>query len=288
MNYMKQLNEFWRIQTLEPISSNAKLLYLALLNINNMGNWEKEFKVNNDFLILLSGLNISAFQRARNELEQKGYIKYQKGKKNQSVPKYTIIKLYEDVVFKNDPNLNTEVNTEPNTEVNIEVNTEPNINPNTEVNTLYKQNKTKLKETKQNKYSSSSENDNTAEDILNHLDRYLDEYDEDVLHALTEFVFMRKQNNKPITGYALKLIINDLKQLASTNQGRLAIINQSITSNWDRFYKLTDKKHSNANNTNAIYANNTYKQNSKVPSNVKQLSSQDMESKVEAYGQLIQ
>lgn len=288
MNYMKQLNEFWRIQTLEPISSNAKLLYLALLNINNMGNWEKEFKVNNDFLILLSGLNISAFQRVRNELEQKGYIKYKKGKKNQSVPKYTIIKLYEDVVFKNDPNLNTEVNTEPNTEVNIEVNTEPNTNLNTEVNTLYKQNKTKIKETKQNKYSSSSSDNTTAEDVLNHLDRYLDEYDEDVLYALTEFVFMRNKNNKPITGYALKLIINDLKQLASTNQERLAIINQSITSNWDRFYKLTDKKHSNANNTNTRYANNAYKQNRKVPCNVLQLSREELERETKTYEQLLQ
>lgn len=288
MNYIKQLNEFWRIQTLEPISSNAKLLYLALLNINNMGNWEKEFKVNNDFLILLSGLNISSFQRVRNELEQKGYIKYKKGKKNQSIPKYTIIKLYEDVMFKNDPNLNTEVNTEPNTEVNIEVNTEPNINPNTEVNTLYKQNKTKLKETKQNKYSSSSSDNTTAEDVLNHLDRYLDEYDEDVLYALTEFVFMRNKNNKPITGYALKLIINDLKQLASTNQGRLAIINQSITSNWDRFYKLTDKTHSNANNTNTTYANNAYKQNRKVPCNVLQLSREELERETKTYEQLLQ
>lgn len=280
MNYMKQLNEFWRIQTLEPISSNAKLLYLALLNINNMGNWEKEFKVNNDFLVLLSGLKISSFQRARNELEQKGYIKYQKGKKNQSIPKYTIIKLYEDVMFKNDPNLNTEVNTEPNTEVNTEVNTKPNTNLNTEVNTLYKKNKTKIKETKQNIYSSSSENDNTAEDVLNHLDDYLEEYDEDVLYALTEFVFMRKQNNKPITGYALKLLINDLKQLASSNQGRLAIIKQSITSNWDRFYELTDKTRNNANNT--------YKQNRKVPCNVQQLSREELESRTELYGQLIQ
>lgn len=276
MNYIKQLNEFWRIQTLEPISSNAKLLYLALLNINNMGNWEKEFKVNNDFLILLSGLNISSFQRARNELEQKEYIKYQKGKKNQSIPKYTIIKLYEDVVFKNDQNLNTEVNTEPNTEVN----TNPNTNLNTEVNTLYKLNKTKIKETKQNIYSSSSENDNTAEDVLNHLDDYLEEYDEDVLYALNQFVFMRNKNNKPITGYALKLIINDLKQLASTNQGRLAIINQSITSNWDRFYELTDKTRNNANNT--------YKQNRKVPCNVQQLSREELESRTELYGQLIQ
>ena len=275
MKYMKQLNEFWRIQTLEPISSNAKLLYLALLNINNMGNWEKEFRVNNDFLVLLSGLNISALQRARNELEQKGYIKYKKGKKNQGAPTYSIIKLYEDVIFKNEQDLNNTPNNEPNNE------------PNNTPNTLYRQDKTKLKETEQNKYSSSSDN-TTAEDILNHLDRYLDEYDEDVLYALNQFVFMRNKNNKPITGYALKLLINDLKQLASTNQGRLAIINQSITSNWDRFYELTDKTRNNSNNANTRYANNTYKQNSKLPSNVKQLSSQDMESKVEAYGQLIQ
>lgn len=292
MKYMKQLNEFWRIQTLEPISSNAKLLYLALLNINNMGNWEKEFKVNNDFLVLLSGLSISTLQRARNELEQKGYIKYHKGKKNKSAPTYSVIKLYDDVLFKNDQDLN---NTLGNTLGNTLNNTLGNT-PNNTLNTIYRQDETKLKETKQdNSSSSTSEKNETAEDVLNNLGEYMDDYDEDVLNALYEYVYMRKVNDKPITGYALRLRLEELKQLSSDNKERVNIINQSINSNWYRFYKINreDNNQNNTGNTknvsdknkqDNIFSNNT---NKKEIKNILRLDRKEMERKIEMYDALL-
>ena len=272
MKYMKQLNEFWRIQTLEPISSNAKLLYLALLNINNMGNWEKEFKVNNDFLVLLSGLSISTLQRARNELEQKGYIKYHKGKKNKSAPTYSVIKLYDDVLFKNDQDLN---NTLGNTLGNTLNNTLGNTLGNT-LNTIYRQDETKLKETKQNNSSSTSNKKETAEDVLNNLGEYMDDYDEDVLNALYEYVYMRKENDKPITGYALRLRLEELKQLSSDNKERVYIINQSITSNWNRFFKISrvDNKQGN-------------KINKKEIKNILRLDPEEVEKKAKMYNELL-
>lgn len=92
MNYIKQLNEFYKNITAEPLTSNAKNLYETLLHINSDSYWREEIIVANTYLILLTGLNISALQRARNTLIQTGYIKYKKGMGN-NAGTYTIINL---------------------------------------------------------------------------------------------------------------------------------------------------------------------------------------------------
>lgn len=82
MNYLKQVNKFYELLLINPLNANSQCLYFALLNINNKCNWIKNFTVANTTLMMFTGLNISALQRARNNLIQKGYVKYQKGKSN--------------------------------------------------------------------------------------------------------------------------------------------------------------------------------------------------------------
>lgn len=98
MNYIKQLNEFYKNITTEPLPANAKNLYETLLHINSDSYWREEFTVANTYLILLTGLNISALQRARNALIQAGYIKYKKGIGNNA----GTYKVVEFVVQNND------------------------------------------------------------------------------------------------------------------------------------------------------------------------------------------
>ena len=63
----------------KPISANAISIYLMLLQIDRKTDWLREFKVTNTILMSkIKGLNISALQRARNELINNGYILYKK------------------------------------------------------------------------------------------------------------------------------------------------------------------------------------------------------------------
>lgn len=94
MNYIKQLNEFYNTLDYKPISANAISVYLVLFCIANKANWIDEFTVANITLLSKCKINMSAMQRARNELVQKEYITYQKGKNQNECSRYTIIKLY--------------------------------------------------------------------------------------------------------------------------------------------------------------------------------------------------
>ena len=75
----KQLAEFYSTLDYKPISANAISIYSMLLEIDRKTGWLREFKVTNTVLMSkIKRLNISALQRARNELINNGYILYKK------------------------------------------------------------------------------------------------------------------------------------------------------------------------------------------------------------------
>lgn len=83
INIQKQLSEFYSMLDFKPISSNAISIYLILLQIAYKTNWLCEFRVTNTILMSkIKGLNISALQRARNELITNQYILYKKRNKS--------------------------------------------------------------------------------------------------------------------------------------------------------------------------------------------------------------
>lgn len=93
MNYITQLNEFYKNITADPLTSNAKNLYETLLHINSDSYWREEITVANTYLILLTGLNKQKIDRARNELIQRKLIQFKKGINQNQAGKYRIIKL---------------------------------------------------------------------------------------------------------------------------------------------------------------------------------------------------
>ena len=90
MNYIRQLNAFFELLIVNPLSSNAVSLYSVLLHINNKCHWITEFTIANHTLQSLTGLSRIALDRARNELVQKKYLKYFKGTGNRA-GKYLIV-----------------------------------------------------------------------------------------------------------------------------------------------------------------------------------------------------
>lgn len=84
MNYIAELNAFYDRLELNPLPSPAIALWHALMSIANKTGWQEEFTVAVSVLVLKSGLNAQAIKRARNRLEQDGYITWRSRNGNQS------------------------------------------------------------------------------------------------------------------------------------------------------------------------------------------------------------
>ena len=74
MNYLAGIKAIYDRLELNPLPSPAIALWHALMSIANKTGWQQEFTVAVSVLVLKSGLNAQAIKRARNRLEQDGYI----------------------------------------------------------------------------------------------------------------------------------------------------------------------------------------------------------------------
>lgn len=74
MNYIKELNAFYQQITFEPLSGAAVALWNTLMHFNNRCGWRKQFSVAAGILELTAGIRGGTFQRARAELQEKGFI----------------------------------------------------------------------------------------------------------------------------------------------------------------------------------------------------------------------
>ena len=74
-------------------------------------------------------------------------------------------------------------------------------------------------------------------------DEQIAEYtgNEELQNALKAFVQMRSFIKKPMTEYALKLMLKKLDELGNSETTKIAILNQSITHNWQGIFPLKDE-----------------------------------------------
>lgn len=184
MNYITQLNTFYKFLPNNPLSSNAQCLYGFLLNYNNGLGWIKEFTVANTLICGYTNYNRQILDRARNELIQKGYIQYRKGTSNQA-GKYLIVEF--------DTQGDTQGNTQDNTQNDTQGNTQDDTQVDTRTVPLNKLNKTKQNETKVKKesvkkkfgeyqnvlltekeYQSLNSDFANAEELIKFLDEYIE------------------------------------------------------------------------------------------------------------------
>lgn len=99
---------------------------------------------------------------------------------------------------------------------------------NTDNNTVNNTNNTLSK--KERKSKSKSYDEQIAEYTQN----------EELQNALKAFLQMRSFIKKPMTEYALKLMLKELDELGNTDDAKIAILNQSITNNWQGIFPLKD------------------------------------------------
>ena len=103
-----------------------------------------------------------------------------------------------------------------------ESNTYRNTDNNTNNNTVSK---------KERKSNSKSYDEQIAEYTGN----------EELQNALKAFVQMRSFIKKPMTEYALKLMLKKLDELGSNDTTKITILNQSITHNWQGIFPLKNE-----------------------------------------------
>lgn len=91
-----------------------------------------------------------------------------------------------------------------------------------------------LKMLKDNKKERKSKPKSYDEQIAEYTDN------EELQDALKAFIQMRSFIKKPMTEYALKLMLKKFDEIGNTDDVKIAILNQSITHNWQGIFPLKD------------------------------------------------
>ena len=83
-------------------------------------------------------------------------------------------------------------------------------------------------------------------------DVLIDEYtcNDKLKESIYEFIKMRKGIKKPITSYGLKKMLNKLDRLASDDDTKVQILDQSIEHSWNGIFELKNDKGDNSNGGN--------------------------------------
>ena len=97
MNYIRQLNGFWRQRRLNPLPGRQADLYFAILQCANENRWQTSFSIPNTLLMAMCSMGERELLRNREVLVEKGLIQYRSAGRN-LCGKYRIIPLYEEDV----------------------------------------------------------------------------------------------------------------------------------------------------------------------------------------------
>lgn len=174
MNYIKQVNTFYKLIQDNPLSSNAQCLYNYLLNKCSELGWKSEFSVSNLIVCGFTNLSRQALDRARNELVQKGFLQYKKGHSNQA-GKYLIVSF----------------DTQNDTQDDTQSDTQDNTQGGHTVSTLNKLNKTKrnktIKEEKEIKRKKVVELYNSLCASLPHIQKVTEKREKAIDNFIKEF-----------------------------------------------------------------------------------------------------
>lgn len=93
-----------------------------------------------------------------------------------------------------------------------------------------------------------------AESYESIIDAYTD--DQDVKSTLFEFIKMRQRNKKPMTNYALTLMLKKLDKMAASTGAKIDILNQSIVNGWQDVYPLKKQDQRQRANDDRFYKKN--------------------------------
>lgn len=201
----------------------AQALYFRLFLINNRAGWTEWFGATNQRLMLEVGLNSAhTLIENRNLLKRLGFIDFKQGKKGQP----TLYRLNDMCEEKGAFNaLNTAPQTAQETASNSALNTAPQTAHIYRQETMTKTKKEKCKKEKA---------------LASLLESYTDSAE--LLEALRGFVEMRKEKGGVLTERALQLSLSKLDKLSTSDEGKIAIVNEAVMRGWKTFFEVRQQE----------------------------------------------
>lgn len=220
MNYLSELRSFKDWCLMNQPSTGQIALWHALMLMANSSGWQEWFLVPSQTLELLTGLSHSGVNKARQTLIDRGLIEYRPSDNRKKASRYkvnSLCKLLERRVNELENELGHELENELENELEPQQRTSEGM--------LYKLNKTKTKRKQNNNKPPISPFANYTQNPV-------------LLQRLEEFVEMRQSIKKPMTDRAKKELLAKLDKLASTDEEKISILDQSIFNSWQGVFAL--------------------------------------------------
>ena len=238
MDYIRQLNAFSNLSA-GILSSNEVNVYLRLFWWNNRCCWTEWFETTDSRLQIETGIvSPNTIRAIRNSLRQKGFIDFIPGKRR-SPTKYKIIDLSQESERLPSSFMSTiDIKTDTKTDINTDIKTDINADIKTDsINKHKRKTETETKKEKQKEKPCAFSLDSYTKNA-------------ELLEALDGFVEMRKKIKAPLTEHALSLLLKKLDGMGSTDEEKVAIVNQSVMNGWKGLFPLKQevKQHGTGRN----------------------------------------
>lgn len=91
MNYIELIIQFWQTRRRVRLTSAEADLYFCLLQECNLRDWANPFECPNGLICALINIDEKTLLRARNGLQQKGFITFEKGLRKAKSPVYRLL-----------------------------------------------------------------------------------------------------------------------------------------------------------------------------------------------------
>jgi len=158
MSYIDLINRFWLRFEEEEISRTEMALFFYLLNVCNRRRWQAQFSLTNKNIMVNLNISENTLAKSRDRLVELDLIKCEKGERNNSSPRYTIVGVEDescdvsnDVTNEDECDATNDATTEVSNDATNEVKAEAKDEANTGVKSLARirnhacKNKTKTK-----------------------------------------------------------------------------------------------------------------------------------------------
>lgn len=257
INYIHQINNFWRFYDLNKSKINVSdiVLYKILLRYCNKIGWVNPFTVNPFLMAEINPLSINTYYKSLKNLNDLKLINYKKGKHNVSNQAITILKINNSVNTSVETSIMTSVNT--SVEVSVVNNNKTEINSKT-VKQLNKEDFLFLLKSKEFKSFLKKEklkiqkNEEKDFDFINNYN--LNDNTEKFKKILIEWLDYKKERKESYkSARSVETFFKKLLKDSDNNiQAAQEITSNSIANNWAGIFPLKNNTAKPVRNSNSI------------------------------------
>ena len=228
MNYIREINAFYDLLQLQPMSSGQIALWHALVSICNKLSWAEWFSAPNQALEVRSGLSRQSVVSARNHLKQLGLIDFRtRGTKSTL---YKIVSLCDTTSDTLQDTLQDALQDTGTTSETLQDALQGGLQDALQggLQDALPLNKHKQKQKQKQKHNTPHNPPKTKDQT------------EGLEGAINRFAEHRKALKKPMTDHAVDLLRKRLAQLSSDEGEQIKLIDHAIMRGWLSVFPIKD------------------------------------------------